>query len=93
MTARAGVEVGGTFTDLVYVKDGVITVAKAPSTPSSPDIGARNALAKGGVDLAGLDELAHGSTVATNAILERKGARVALLVTEGFRDLLLLQRP
>jgi N-methylhydantoinase A len=92
MIARAGVEVGGTFTDLVYVKDGVITVAKAPSTPSSPDIGARNALAKGGVDLATLDELAHGSTVATNAILERKGARVALLVTEGFRDLLLLQR-
>ncbi len=92
MTARAGVEVGGTFTDLVYVKDDVITVAKAPSTPSSPDIGARNALAKGGVDLSGLDELAHGSTVATNAILERKGARVALLVTEGFRDLLLLQR-
>jgi N-methylhydantoinase A len=92
MTARAGVEVGGTFTDLVYVKDGEITVAKSPSTPSSPDIGARNALAKGAVDLAGLDELAHGSTVATNAILERKGARVALLVTEGFRDLLLLQR-
>lgn len=92
MTARAGVEVGGTFTDLVYVRDGVITVAKAPSTPTSPDIGARNALAKGGVDLATLDELAHGSTVATNAILERKGARVALLVTQGFRDLLLLQR-
>ena len=92
MTARAGVEVGGTFTDLVYVKDSQIIVAKSPSTPSSPDIGARNALAKGAVDLAGLDELAHGSTVATNAILERKGARVALLVTEGFRDLLLLQR-
>ena len=92
MTARVGVEVGGTFTDLVYVKDGQIIVAKSPSTPSSPDIGARNALAKGAVDLAGLDELAHGSTVATNAILERKGARVALLVTEGFRDLLLLQR-
>ena len=92
MTARAGVEVGGTFTDLVYVKDGQITVAKAPSTPASPDIGARDALAKGAVELAGLDELAHGSTVATNAILERKGARVALLVTEGFRDVLLLQR-
>ena len=92
MTVRVGVEVGGTFTDLVYVKDGQIIVAKSPSTPSSPDIGARNALAKGAVDLAGLDELAHGSTVATNAILERKGARVALLVTEGFRDLLLLQR-
>ena len=92
MTARVGVEVGGTFTDLVYVKNGQIIVAKSPSTPSSPDIGARNALAKGAVDLAGLDELAHGSTVATNAILERKGARVALLVTEGFRDLLLLQR-
>ncbi len=89
---RAGVEVGGTFTDLVYVRDGEIIVAKAPSTPSSPDKGALAALAKGGVDLATLDELAHGSTVATNAILERKGARVALIVTAGFRDLLLLQR-
>ena len=89
---RAGVEVGGTFTDLVYVKDGVISVAKAPSTPSSPDIGALAALAKGNVDLATLDQLAHGSTVATNAILERKGAKVALIVTQGFRDLLLLQR-
>lgn len=89
---RAGVEVGGTFTDLVYVRNGEIVVAKAPSTPASPDQGALAALAKGGVDLAGLDELAHGSTVATNAILERKGARVALVVTEGFRDLLLLQR-
>ncbi len=91
-TTRAGVEVGGTFTDLVYVKDGRIIVAKTPSTPASPDIGALAALAKGGVDLPTLDELAHGSTVATNAILERKGARVALILTEGFRDLLLLQR-
>ena len=90
--ARAGVEVGGTFTDLVYVKDGVIVVAKVPSTPQSPDEGALAALEKGAVDLAGLDELAHGSTVATNAILERKGAAVALIVTEGFRDILLLQR-
>lgn len=90
--SRAGVEVGGTFTDLVYVRDGEIIVAKTPSTPSSPDRGALDALAKGDVDLARLDELAHGSTVATNAILERKGARVALAVTEGFRDLLLLQR-
>jgi N-methylhydantoinase A len=90
--SRAGVEVGGTFTDLVYVENGRIAVAKAPSTPQSPDQGAFNALIKGGVDIAGLGELAHGSTVATNAILERKGARVALIVTKGFRDLLLLQR-
>lgn len=92
LPARAGVEVGGTFTDLVYVKDGVIVVAKVPSTPRSPDQGALAALEKGAVDLANLDELAHGSTVATNAILERKGAAVALVVTEGFRDILLLQR-
>lgn len=92
MSARAGVEVGGTFTDLVYVKDGEIVVAKSPSTPTAPDEGALAALEKGGVDLAALGELAHGSTVATNAILERKGAAVALVVTEGFRDILLLQR-
>jgi N-methylhydantoinase A len=92
LSSRAGVEVGGTFTDLVYVNNGRIVVAKAPSTPTSPDQGALDALIKGNVNLTTLDELAHGSTVATNAILERKGARVALIVTEGFRDLLLLQR-
>ena len=89
---RVGVEVGGTFTDLVAFKDGGIIVAKAPSTPQSPDVGAFNVLAGTGVDLRHIGDLVHGSTVATNAILERKGARIALLVTKGARDVLYLQR-
>jgi N-methylhydantoinase A len=89
---RVGVEVGGTFTDLVAIHDGKVNVAKVPSVPSRPDEGAMAALEAAGLDLARVDDLVHGSTVATNAILERKGARVAFLVTEGFRDILFLQR-
>ncbi|MDE2377235.1 hydantoinase/oxoprolinase family protein [Bradyrhizobium sp.] len=92
-----GVDVGGTFTDLVAIDaSGHTTFAKAPSTPQDQSIGV----------MAGLDELArrlglsraamlavtqrlvHGTTVATNALLERKGAKVALLTTEGHRDVL-----
>ena len=81
---RVGVEVGGTFTDLVAIKDGNVQVAKVPSVPARPDEGAMASLAAGQVDLSAVEELVHGSTVATNAILERKGARVALLIQEGF---------
>ena len=89
---RVGVEVGGTFTDLVAIEDGNVQVAKVPSVPARPDEGATASLAAGQIDLGAVEELVHGSTVATNAILERKGARVALLITRGFRDLLFLQR-
>ncbi len=89
---RVGVEVGGTFTDLVGVSGGKVVVTKVPSTPRSPDIGALDALRASGLDLKGIADLGHGSTVATNAVLERKGARVAFIATEGFRDLLFLQR-
>ncbi len=89
---RVGVEVGGTFTDLVMVADGRIQVAKVPSTPARPDEGALAAIAAAGIDLALVDDLVHGSTVATNAILERKGAKICLFTTAGFRDVLFLQR-
>ncbi|HKV14754.1 MAG TPA: hydantoinase/oxoprolinase family protein [Reyranella sp.] len=89
---RVGVEVGGTFTDLVAVEGGRVVVTKVPSTPRSPDIGAFAALTASGVDLAGIEDLGHGSTVATNAVLERKGAAVAFVATAGFRDLLFMQR-
>ena len=89
---RVGVEVGGTFTDLVLVDGADVRIAKVPSTPASPDIGALNAIAAAGIDLAEVTDLVHGSTVATNAVLERKGAAVALFVTRGTRDILLLQR-
>jgi N-methylhydantoinase A len=86
---RVGIEVGGTFTDLV-AQDG--SVAKVSSTPASPDIGAFAALGAAGIDPASVTDLVHGSTVATNAILERKGARIAFVTTRGFRDILFLQR-
>ncbi|MBT3332961.1 MAG: hydantoinase/oxoprolinase family protein, partial [Rhodospirillaceae bacterium] len=89
---RVGVEVGGTFTDLVAIEDGRVRVAKVPSVPARPDEGAMASLAAGEIDLATVADLVHGSTVATNAILERKGAPVALLTTRGFRDVLFLQR-
>jgi N-methylhydantoinase A len=89
---RVGIEVGGTFTDLVVVDAEGIRTAKVPSTPARPDEGAMNAIDAAGIDPAAIEELVHGSTVATNAVLERKGARVCLFVTKGTRDVLLLQR-
>ena len=67
-------------------------VTKVPSTPRSPDVGAFAALTASGIDIAGIEDLGHGSTVATNAVLERKGAAVAFIATAGFRDLLFMQR-
>ena len=89
---RVGVEVGGTFTDLVAFEDEGVRITKVPSTPSEPHRGAVAALDESGLALEATGDLVHGSTVATNAVLERKGARVAFLATEGFRDLLSLQR-
>ena len=89
---RVGVEVGGTFTDLVAIEGGTIRIAKVPSTPARPDEGALAAIRAAEIALSRVDDLVHGSTVATNAILERKGAAVAFLTTRGFRDVLLLQR-
>jgi len=84
---RIGVDTGGTFTDFVLVRDGRIKVFKRFSTPRKPE----SAILEGLKDLQP-DEVIHGSTVATNALLERKGARVALLTTEGFEDVLAIGR-
>ena len=89
---RVGVEVGGTFTDLVAISAEGIRVLKVPSTPRNPDEGAFNALVESRLALGEIDDLAHGSTVATNAVLERKGYPTAFITTEGFRDILALQR-
>src|ERR1700761_7203467 len=89
---RVGVEVGGTFTDLVAVEGGRVVGTKVPSTPRNPDVGAFEALTASGIDIARIEDLGHGSTVATNAVLERKGASVAFIATQGFRDLLFMQR-
>ena len=84
--AVVGVDTGGTFTDL-YASDG--TVIKVPSTPTDPSTAILDALARLNRPV---DVLAHGTTVATNAILERKGARTALFTTAGFEDVLEIRR-
>jgi len=89
---RVGIEVGGTFTDLVMSDGKNIKTAKVPSTPASPDEGAMLAIQAAGLKLDEISELIHGSTVATNAVLERKGGRVCFFVTQGTKDLLLIQR-
>jgi N-methylhydantoinase A len=89
---RVGVDVGGTFTDLVVLADGAVETAKVPSTPADQSAGVVNALRAAGVDLGAVAALAHGTTVATNALLERRGARTALVTTEGFRDVLEIAR-
>ena len=92
MRVRVGVEVGGTFTDLVAFEQDGVRITKVPSTPLEPHRGAIAALDESGLALSATGDLVHGSTVATNAVLERKGAKVAFFATEGFRDLLVLQR-
>ena len=89
---RVGVEVGGTFTDLVAIGPNGVSVTKVPSVPKSPDIGAINAIIESGIPFAAIEDLAHGSTVATNAVLERKGFPTAFVTTKGFRDILILER-
>jgi len=88
------IEVGGTFTDLIWINStGEICTHKVPSTPDDPSQGVVRGMQEAlGKNLAQISRLIHGSTVATNAVLERKGCRAALLTTEGFRDLLVLQR-
>jgi N-methylhydantoinase A len=99
MTARyrIGVDVGGTFTDVVCVaSDGTTTLAKASSTPADQSEGVVNGLGvlagRLGLPLAELlartERIVHGTTVATNALLERRGAKVAMLTTEGHRDVI-----
>jgi len=90
--ARIGVDVGGTFTDLVALVDGQLAVAKVPSTPADQSLGVMSALDEVGVEAERVRAFAHGTTVATNALLERSGARTALLTTEGFRDVLEIAR-
>ena len=89
---RLGVDVGGTFTDLVALSEGRLVTAKVPSTPRDQSEGVMNAIQAAEVEAASVGALAHGMTVATNALLERRGARTALVTTEGFRDVLEIAR-
>ena len=88
-----GIDVGGTFTDLIAIaSDGRVEARKVLSTPQDQSQGVRHALQALGCAPADVAHIAHGTTVATNALLERTGARVALCATEGATDLLELRR-
>jgi len=89
---RLGVDVGGTFTDLVALSEGRLVTAKVPSTPQDQSAGVMNSIETSEVEPSAVDALAHGMTVATNALLERRGARTALVTTEGFRDVIEIAR-
>src|ERR1700722_16971863 len=89
---RIAMDTGGTFTDCVFVRDGRLEILKVPSTPADPARAIVNALEK---VLASADsslELTCGTTVATNALVERRGGRVALVTTAGFEDVLEIGR-
>ncbi len=94
MSLRIGIDIGGTFTDLVVLDEatGAVANAKALSTPRELLQGVLRTIEGAGVDLAAGGLVIHGTTVAINALLERKGARTALLTTEGFRDVLEIGR-
>lgn len=85
---RIGVDTGGTFTDFVFVKDGQVQLFKVPSTPEDPSLAIKQGLARIGAAL----EVVHGTTVGTNALLQRRGARTALITTRGFEDVLVIGR-
>lgn len=90
MTINVGIDVGGTFTDLVCVDTATrrLTTIKVPSTPEAPDRAVVTALRSSGLDPASIKRLVHGSTVSTNALLERTGGSVGLITTAGFEDIL-----
>jgi N-methylhydantoinase A len=87
-----GVDTGGTFTDLVLVEEGELRVAKVPSRPRDPLGAIRAGLKRLGIDESAKVALVHGTTVALNALLTGRTARVALVVNEGFRDLIEIGR-
>jgi N-methylhydantoinase A/oxoprolinase/acetone carboxylase beta subunit len=95
---RLGVDVGGTFTDLIYVDDenGRIEIHKLPTTPEDPSRGTVDGItqltARVGVSAADLDQVFHGTTIATNIVIEHDGARVGMITTEGYRDILHIAR-
>lgn len=92
---RIGVDTGGTFTDFVFERDGRFNLFKLPSTPSDPSLAIQEGLNRICDETgARLDriEVVHGTTVGTNALLQRRGARIALITTKGFEDVLVIGR-
>nr|WP_292721717.1 hydantoinase/oxoprolinase family protein [Microbacterium sp. 13-71-7] len=93
-TISASADVGGTFTDVVTVNriTGEVRVAKAPTVAEDPSQGIAHALETAGADLAQMERLVHGTTTGINTLLQRKGARVGFLTTQGYKHLLLIGR-
>lgn len=90
---RVGVEIGGTFTDLVWCDgEGRLRTAKTPSTPNAIHEAVLTVIGDAGIPLSDVDGFTHGSTVATNALITRRGASVGLLTTAGFRDVVIVGR-
>ena len=92
---RVGVDTGGTFTDFVFEQDGRLNLFKLPSTPSDPSLAIQQGLTRICAETGSrLDqiEIVHGTTVGTNALLQRRGARTALITTKGFEDVLAIGR-
>ena len=92
MVGIVGIDVGGTFTDLFYSGPNGTSVLKVPSTPDDPSRGLIDAIEAAGLSPQDLDVILHGTTIATNAVIERRGANCALVTTKGFRDILELGR-
>jgi N-methylhydantoinase A len=90
--ARLAIDIGGTFTDLALEQGGTRTTAKVLTTPAAPERGVmegfQTIIRAAGITPADIELIVHGTTLATNAIIERKGARTALITTEGFRDVI-----
>ncbi len=94
MSGIVGIDVGGTFTDLFF-SGGVgqsHRILKVPSTPHDPSVGLLNALEAAEIASDGIEAILHGTTIATNAVIEKRGAKCALITTFGFRDLIELGR-
>jgi N-methylhydantoinase A len=91
---RTGIDIGGTFTDVVVYDEAtrVLTRRKALSTPDAPEEGCLSAFKDAGLAPAEISHLIHGTTIVTNLIIERKGAKVGVIATEGFRDVLEIMR-
>ena len=94
MGGVVGIDVGGTFTDLYYSGDDTTPhrILKVPSTPRDPSIGLLDSLHAVGLAPTSFDAILHGTTIATNAVIERRGASCALITTRGCRDVLELGR-
>ena len=89
---RVGVDIGGTNTDIVLIEDGAITLHKVPSNNSEPSEAVYRGLGEMGTSVSEVELFAHGTTVATNAVVQRRGARTGLITTQGFRDVLQIRR-